>query len=1410
MKKERTSKLPEALRKTLSRYRRRRQLVTAQRGLFLTLVILTTSVGLALALDRLLRLDPLYRKIFLGVIAATALWLLLTRVIIPAFRRMSYRRAAASLGDYFPEMKEDLLSGVELSGMQNGEAEEGVSHSLIVSAINHIAERAAKIDPRLAVSVRPILKIGGIFVLVTLLLGLAYLLHPKPFEDAFNRLLQPDRHTEFFTYTRIAVRPGNHIIRTGDSIDISITTSGRPVDVAYIRAKKKSGPLRVKFPCMENKATWKSAPLFEDLKYRVYAGDARSDEYMIRVVPPPALQTKAAVLFDPEYAGRTEREIPSIQGPLQIVRGTALKLRVKPVDRGEDEKFACEAELVCPAEDAEVVEEKGVDWEVQPDEFLSPWPQLEAKLDKYVAFDYTNKLLSEVVDDLSKQADAPFTIDPEAEGNLANTRITFAAVNIKLDHALDWLVSKAGLQYTLRNETIFISNEERIGDDQWVSARVAVKPRRVKDWRPFLKHRMQQRVTFDFKNTPLQEAVAFLQKNTKITYVLNKEAVKEQRNPRVTLNLEKMGLIMALDSVVEHVGLKYMLLDEAIYISSKKEIEALAALLPEEDGPPYGEEDSPAEEEAPKEPPAEAKRLPMARDEHGWLCTEVFTAEFSGEYLVELVDGYGLRNKTPQAIYITLLEDKTPRVAVTNPARDVTAMSSEAIPVEITAEDELGLRGVDLTYRLGRGIEPRVWDRRRIRMKLKEGGIQVRKLTVTTELDVSEFGLAPGDVIEYRAEAADYADTEEMRRSHSPPYRIVVISELQHLQSALDRLKDVRIELLKRALDQEVDAGEFGQMAGTAKEDPVNDEARTAQDQQRELARNVNGIARSVDMITPDLLRNPSAPIDLLSDLEKLGRGIRAVATGPMSTTADHLGHTANVPPRDADRADLQRASLLEAQRTGTESAIQLRLLAAAAARMLRSSALFDLADQADLLAARQWEVQHSTLKVGIKTIGALAKDLPREMKLTIGRLQISENAIHSGIKELEKGIKEAASDLAYAEPEQAAAARRAGKKLRGDAIVAMSAAVAKNLKRNILFSEIPRQGEVAFSLEEIATILRGEESSGMSSIVTQLQEFINRQITINTSIITSGIYKKATTQAAQVVGGKQRDLERDVLEQASALEWLTIEFAAFEIKAPRRLQAAAGEMRAGAKALDSLDFPQGLKHGKEALTLLMNVIDEIESVMMEEDFENAWHVSMSLEGLLMLSRVLKAQRRLVADSTEAEELEGTDFNAFTITVINLAEKQSAIRVNTLKLKNLLAAIPGSSILITGAAEKMDISRQALDAGDAGHETRVVQRQAIALLERLMGDTMEGMVGMMMGNRAAAMAGFMSNGGGFRGGGNAPILPAATDEMDRPEWTGLRTLFEGQLASGFDSEYPPKFRKLLEAYFGKLRNEPRR
>jgi len=1293
MKKPRRSKLPEALRRTIDRYRRRRRLVTAQSGLFLTLLVLITSVGAALALDRWLRLDPVPRIIFLAVIAATSLWVLITRVIRPALQRMSDRRAASSLGEHFPEMREDLLSGVELSSIEGEEAEEGVSHSLIVSAVRHIADRASKIDPRRAVPIRPLLKTGGVLVIAVMLFQVVYFFQREPIRNALRRLFQPTRPVEFFSYTKVHVEQGDHIIRTGDTFEVSVTTSGRPAEVAYLQARKKSGPLRKKLPFHNGTARWLSAPLFEELTYRVLAGDDISDWYKVRVVPPPALRSKSAVLYDPEYAGRHERTLNKIQGPLRIVAGTAVELRVEPVRRGADEKLACTAELVCPQEEPEPdrLEGEGVDGPVAGTR--SPWPELEAKLKEKISFDFEKTPFKEALASLQHTAEAPIVLDEKIAANVADAEVTLEVTDMELTQALDWVVNLVGLKHTLKDGAIFIGAQAGIAGE---------------------------------------------------------------------------GEPEAADDVAGGVGV-------------------------EQDGPP------------------KVERFAMIRKD-GLLCSPLFTPTTSGEYLIEMVDGYGLRNRSSQSVFITLVPDKVPVVNIKSPARDLVAMETEVIEVEMEADDELGLRGLDLTYRVGRGGPgERVWPGRRTRLFVKEGGIQVKKLAAKMKLDLSKFELTPGDVMEYRAEAADYADDPEMRRGVSPAFRITIITQEQHLIMALERLKDVRIELLKRSHDQEREATTAGELADGAQEAPVNEEARAARDREMELARSVEGSARTVDTLAPDLLRNPSASTALIAGLEKLGRAIRAVARGPMVATADKLAEVARTETRIPDRAARQSAGLREVRKSGMEISVQLKRLADEAARLQRSGALQDLADLAEILAARQWEVKDAALRVGIKTIGRTPDRLSRDSKNAVYRLFASQSTIHSGVNTLLEDIRKAISNLTYADVEQAAVARRAESKLREDNIPDLTAELAENLRRNILFCELPKLEGVALSLEEVAKILTGTDATQFDTIATQLQEFIKRQIKINTNIITAGIYKKGTTHDARSIGSTQKSLERDVLEQANALHWLAQEIESFELQTPRRLEAAAGEMRAVVSSLDRLDFPEGLEHGREALALLMDARNTFTDELMQLEAEE-WFggMEMSLEGALLLLRILRAQKDLVKATAAADEQARVDFDAFTDTVIKLAERQSAIRLDTAKLERLLAGMPESMPLIRAAGEKMDISRQALDSGDAGKETRVVQRQAIALLEQLLGDVMAmmGEMGLMGMRGLALIEGFA--GGGFYGGGNAPILPASSEEVDDDAWRKVRSRFEGQLASDFDAQYPPRFRKLLEAYFARLRSEPPR
>lgn len=1168
-----TTKLPYGLRKTLDRYRRRQRLVSVQRGLFLALGVFVGCVGAAVALDRWLRLPTAARAVCLILTAGAFLVLMVVRVVRPALRKMSDRRAATRLGRRFPEMREDLLSAVELSAVPSGE--QGVSRSLILSVIRHIAVRARKIDYRAAVPLRPLLKVAAALVVVALLFQAAYLSRPEAIRNALRRLFLPNKSVAFFSYTKLDVQPGDHVIRTGDTVDVLITTSRRLAKVARLEGRSGSISIRRKLACEQGRATWQSAPLFEDLIYRARAGDALSEWYRVRVAPPPALREKSAVLRDPDYAGGGERVVESINGPLVVVEGTTVVLRMTPTDRGADEAFRCKGDLI-------------------------RLPSRAART------------------------------GPAAAGS---------------------------------------AND-----------------------------------------------------------------------------------------------------------------------------------------------PANA-RLPLARDEHDRLCSAPFVPARSSEYQVDLVDGYGLRSRTPERIFIKVVPDALPKVKIKVPGRDLVLLRSETVGVEMVAEDEFGLRELVLTYRIvndkGRAASVR-WLRRHI----AEGGVDARRLDGKSELNVAALGLDPGDALEYRAEASDYADIPEMRPGCSRLYRITVISETEHLRRVLSRLKDIRIQLLKKAAKQLDEAAKVGETAEKAGEAPVNKEARDAQDRQADLARGAENIARDVESLMPELIRNPSVSAELISEMAKLAQAIRSVAKDPMTSAADKLGEAARTKAGDPGRAGKQSGLMKQAQQSGREAAKELRRLARRAAQLQRSGLLQDLAARAELLAARQREVKDSAARTGIKTLGTYPEDLPDELKAAVIRLAAAQDEIASGVEGLSEGIKEAAAKLLYDNPGQAETADQAGEKLREDKVFEKASELVESMKKNILFSKLAKQEEVATSLDEVAKMLRSATGAELpDAIARELEEFIKRQTAVNTGI-ESAIREDSMAPAPPALTQEQMDLEGDVREQANALYWLARELRSFSMQTPVKLEAAAGEMKFCARRLDRSALPKGLEHGKKALELLKDAREKFEEE--RDQMGQCRNSSASLQAVLLLQRIILEQRQLIRRTAGVDRMLRGDLETFARRAVHLARRQSALRVATARLKKMLEQIPPAADLVERAGGKMQICRLALERGDTGKETRTVQRQAAALLEKLLGDQKNRMCGMgLAGARAMALMQLMqmmaqpgASPGGFAGGGNAPILPAVLNEAGDQSWRIVRSRFEGNLGANFEPMYPPGFRHLLEFYFDGLRNEP--
>jgi len=80
--------------------------------------------------------------------------------------------------------------------------------------------------------------------------------------------------------------------------------------------------------------------------------------------------------------------------------------------------------------------------------------------------------------------------------------------------------------------------------------------------------RLARRVTFDFRDTPLQDVVAFLQTITRMTIILESRSMAMLPEPKVTLKMTDARLGNALTEIIKPLGLQYRIADGAAYVGT--------------------------------------------------------------------------------------------------------------------------------------------------------------------------------------------------------------------------------------------------------------------------------------------------------------------------------------------------------------------------------------------------------------------------------------------------------------------------------------------------------------------------------------------------------------------------------------------------------------------------------------------------------------------------------------------------------------------------------------------------------------------------------------------------------------------------------------------------------------------------
>lgn len=138
--------------------------------------------------------------------------------------------------------------------------------------------------------------------------------------------------------------------------------------------------------------------------------------------------------------------------------------------------------------------------------------------------------------------------------------------------------------------------------------------------------------------------------------------------------------------------------------------------------------------------------IPLELDPRGRLSGSITVRE-PGSYRILLDSQHGRRVQASSDYLIDPFTDQPPILTVTKPGRDIQVTSLEEVTAEMQAQDDYGVRRLELIYSVNGAPET---------SDTLYGGLPGRRQFVGTHtLFLEEFDLEPGDLVSYYARASD-------------------------------------------------------------------------------------------------------------------------------------------------------------------------------------------------------------------------------------------------------------------------------------------------------------------------------------------------------------------------------------------------------------------------------------------------------------------------------------------------------------------------------------------------------------------------------------------------------------------------------------------------------------------------------
>jgi len=324
---EHTAQLVQHLRSRLRRALRRMTWAELAFGGAVAVGSIAAFWLVAAALEATLWLQPTLRTGLLVLGGATLLGVSAAFVARPLGRLLglldgpSDEEIARTVGAHDPVVADRLVNLLQLAEGQRSRA----PAPYVDRAVQHLAQQIDEAQFDAVADFEPA-RMAARWAALPLLAVVAFLgAAPSTFLDASERLLAPQTEFERPAPFQFAVTPGSTQLVKGDSLGITVRTTGRVPETAtlLLRSSDDASPERIALEADTTGTFRHLVPnVRQSLRYRVVASPVRTEWFDVDVTSRPFLRQLQLRVTPPAYTGRPARELAPNVGDVTALPGS--------------------------------------------------------------------------------------------------------------------------------------------------------------------------------------------------------------------------------------------------------------------------------------------------------------------------------------------------------------------------------------------------------------------------------------------------------------------------------------------------------------------------------------------------------------------------------------------------------------------------------------------------------------------------------------------------------------------------------------------------------------------------------------------------------------------------------------------------------------------------------------------------------------------------------------------------------------------------------------------------------------------------------------------------------------------------------------------------------------------------------